>query len=155
MAKTSNVSRRIEELNADLGTMIVHYQRLARWNYWTAFGIRFATVLSSVVAGIGGLSEMYPKVFAVVAFLPAALAVFAANLKFQDRAHWHYRKKDAINRLRNRLRFELPDPPTRDAVAEISSDLSALNISMSAEWEALFGLDTQVVAKPGPVNSTG
>lgn len=145
MEQTGEVDRRIVELGRDLETMIGHYQRLARLNYLTAFGLRFAIVISSIVAGIGGLALDQPKLFAIVAFLPAALATFTTNLKFQDRANWHYRKKDSLNGLRNSLRFQLPDPPTRESVADIAEALTALNKGMSEEWESLFGLETQVI----------
>jgi hypothetical protein len=143
-------------LESELGTLVHHYYKYGRWNYSTAFALRFSIVISSIIAGVGGLASALPhQVFAFIAFLPAALSVFATNLKYQDRANWHYRGKDALNRLLNRLRFELPDPPTPEAVAAISQEMSELNVAMSAEWEALFGLDTQLIlrsetAKPPP-----
>lgn len=147
MGRAGEIDRRIAELNGDLDTMIGHYQRLARLNYLTALALRFAIVISSIVAGIGGLALDQPKLFAIVAFLPAALATFTTSLKFQDRANWHYRKKDALNGLRNSLKFELPNPPTQESVAAIARALTRLNKTMSDEWESLFGLDTQVVTR--------
>lgn len=147
MSENIEVVSRREMLAADLSKMISHYQSLGKSNYFTAYCISLISVGASLIAGIGGLSLKSPLLFAFVAFIPAAVAIIAASFKLQDRANWHYRKKDALNGLRNSLLFELPDPPTCESIAIISRQLTDLNVTMSRDWEQSFGWDSALKHK--------
>src|SRR5437764_13981857 len=99
-------------LRSELESAIDHYRDLAKRTYRLNAGVMILTVGASLVGGIGGLSDIIPaKAAGALALLPGLLAVFATTMKFQAKANQHYRRKDALQILRNRLLFELPEPP--------------------------------------------
>lgn len=82
-----------------------------------------------------------------IALLPAAVALIATSMKFQGKANWHYRKKEALEGLRCRLQFELPESPSADDVASISESFRGITEKMTKEWEKELALDFSYFAK--------
>ena len=116
------------------------YLRLARFNYYAAQGLLWASLAASSLAALLGL---VPSLSAAIEKwqlgLASALSVlfttFSQQVGFQQRANWHYRKVHQIRTLRRRLQFELPTSPTADDIAAVSNARSAMDLEMSKEWE--------------------
>ena len=116
------------------------YLRLARFNYYAAQGLLWASLAASSLAALLGL---VPSLSAAIEKwqlgLASALSVlfttFSQQVGFQQRANWHYRKVHRIRTLRRRLQFELPTSPTADDIAAVSNARSAMDLEMSREWE--------------------
>ena len=87
------------------------YLRLARFNYYAAQGLLWASLAASSLAALLGL---VPSLSAAIEKwqlgLASALSVlfttFSQQVGFQQRANWHYRKVHRIRTLRRRLQFE-------------------------------------------------
>ena len=75
-----------------------------------------------------------------IAFIPGAVAVIAATMKFEGKSNWHYRKLYGLNSLKSRLLYELPFEPSVDHVAAISKERRELITEMEREWEAVLSL---------------
>jgi hypothetical protein len=148
MVPTPEIKIRIETLRTELDDSIAHYQRLAKRNYRFALLLMMITLLSSAAAGVGGLFlGLDGKITGGLALLPGIIALMATTLNPQGRANWHYRKKDALNALRRRLLFELPEAPSADNVASIARDWTEIADSMNGEWEKHFGLNWSTFLK--------
>ena len=79
-----------------------HYRRLAKYTHRFNLAIMTLTVVTSLVAGIGGLAKIFrPELVGALALLPGLLAIFATTMKLQAKANQHYRRKDALQALRN------------------------------------------------------
>ena len=143
-------------LRSELESAIDHYRGLAKRTYRLNAGVMILTVGASLVGGIGGLSDILAaKAAGALALLPGLLAVFATTMKFQAKANQHYRRKDALQILRNRLLFELPEPPADTDIAAISREWADLTNRMNDEYErslqfdwAHFTTDTQDRTRP-------
>lgn len=135
MTMDAELAGRRERMGRDLDRAIAQVSAAGRRNYFAAFTLATVGVLASVAAGILAFVEADRFVVGIVALVPAMTALVTSRLKLQERANWHYRRRDALLALFNMLHFELPDPPTADAVAEISRRWSAINTELSGEWE--------------------
>ncbi|PNE12151.1 MAG: hypothetical protein CR217_04865 [Beijerinckiaceae bacterium] len=116
------------------------YLRLARFNYFAAQGLLWASLAARSLAALLGL---VPSLSAAIEKwqlgLASALSVlfttFSLQVGFQQRANWHYRKVHRIRTLRRRLQFELPTSPAAADIAAVSNARSAMDLEMSKEWE--------------------
>jgi hypothetical protein len=138
MPYSPEIQKRVDTLTQDLSKEIARGLRNARWNNGTAFALKIGIVVSSIVAALGGLANflnMPKSTVGAIALLPGLMALAASNLKFQERANWHCRKVDSLMSLRRRLLFEIPESPSVDNLASISSDWSEVDESAQTEWE--------------------
>jgi hypothetical protein len=130
------IRHRIDELSAELESKVKYYRRTALLNHFITLAITVLTLAASATAGLGGLFfDFSGKVAGGIALLPGIFGLIVASLKPHAKANWHYRKVDALQALGRRLKYELPEMPTADNVAAISSALSDLERSMTREWE--------------------
>jgi hypothetical protein len=135
----------MESLEVQLTSAIKRYVRLARRNYGFAYTLVVGTILSSAVAGIGGITaQLTPFLAGVLALIPAFSSVTASILKPQGRANWHYRKAGRLIALRRQLTNEHADPK------DISAEWRLVDGEMDQEWEKNFGLDASLVPGIGP-----
>jgi hypothetical protein len=156
MPESSEIKDRIKSLQDELKQAIEHYRRLARRNYGFALLLMTLTLAASAVAGVGGLFfGLSGQITGGLALLPGILALVATVLKPQDRANWHYRKKDDLNALRRRLTYELPESPSPDNVAAISSAWSDLDKGFNEEWEKNFALNWSPFSKADSGGTSG
>jgi hypothetical protein len=137
---TSILDRRQSILLEEIVTDEKRYLRFARSNYFSAQGLLCASLVAGSLAALLGivpaLSEGIEKwQLGVVSALSVGFTAFSRQLRFQQKANWHYRKVDGLRALRRRLQFELPASPTADNIAAVSNSLSAMDIQMSKEWE--------------------
>lgn len=148
MPQGLDIGSRIESLRGELETEIKLCRRLARRNYRFALLLMTITLASSGIAGIGGIFfGLSAKTTGGIALLPGITALVATMLKPQGRANWHYRKESALNALRRRLLYQLPESPSPDNVAAIANEWSALDLKMNEDWEKDFALNWSSFAK--------
>ncbi len=148
MAPTPEMAAKINSLQQELNSAIEHYRRLAVSNYRFALALMIVTLIASALAGLGGIFFGFgAKLTGGIALLPGITALIGSVLKPQGRANWHYKKKDALNALRRRLLYELPESPSPDNVAAISNDWASLDKQMNEEWERNYILDWSSFAK--------
>lgn len=139
MALTAELQRKIDTLQNDLNYSISCYSRLARLHYRVSLVLSYATVLSSLGAGAGGiLLHLDGQTTGVLALLPVILATFAMNLKLQEKGNWHYRKKDALNAFSRLLRFKMKEDEAEKTLDEIIDAWNELDRTMDAQWEKEF-----------------
>lgn len=83
--------------------------------------------------------------------MPPLLAFAAINLRLDARASWFRRKEKALDALRRRLRYELPESPDADQIALISRERSLLEKKLQDDFEknCLFGF-THIFGHRGP-----
>ncbi|MFI4994883.1 MAG: hypothetical protein ACHQAQ_03760 [Hyphomicrobiales bacterium] len=116
------------------------YLRLARWNYYPAQSLLWASLDAG---GLAALLGVVPPLAATVekwqlgliSALAVALTTFSRQAGFQQKANWHYRKVDGLKALQNRLEYELPVSPTADNIAAVSSAYSKMDSEMTKQWE--------------------
>lgn len=69
----------------------IRYERMrAAGDYWIALILMGIALVSSAIAGLGGLAfggSAHRTV--AVAFIPGAVAVIAATMKFEGKSNWH------------------------------------------------------------------
>jgi hypothetical protein len=134
----------MESLEDQLGEAIRRYVRLARRNYVFAYALVVGTILSSALAGIGGMTaQLTPLQAGALALVPALTSLVASFLKPQGRANWHYRKAAKLIALRRQLTNEHADP------SNISKEWRSVDEAMDGEWEKNFGLDASTVPGVG------
>ena len=110
-------------------------------DYWLALILMIVALISSIAAGLGGLAFGWTaQRTGAIAFIPGAIAVIAATMKFEGKSNWHYRKLYGFNSLKSRLLFELPLAPSVDHIAAISKERRELITEMEKEWEAVLSL---------------
>jgi hypothetical protein len=134
---TQILEDRKSDLLQDLEIERASYLRNARWNYFSAQVMSWASLAASAAAALLGLipSSVDKWVVGVVAALSTGLIAASRQLGLQQKANWHYRKVDRLKTLRNRLLYELPISPSPDNIVAISKAKSAMDTEMSKDWE--------------------
>jgi hypothetical protein len=138
----TEVQRRQQGLSLSLKDDYTKYIRLGRWNYYSALTIRWLSAAAGLVAGFFGLTNFASS--AVVGGIAAAagiLLAFGRDLKFQQKANWHYRRAEGTARFQNRLEFQLPEFPHVDNVKEVAADYARFSQDMTKEWEDHVAFD--------------
>jgi hypothetical protein len=99
------------------------YLRLGRWNYHSALAIRWLSAAAGLVAGILGLTSVASSaVVGGIAAVAGVLLAFGRDLKFQQKANWHYRRAEGTSTFQNRLQYRLPASPTVEDISAVSAD---------------------------------
>jgi hypothetical protein len=136
MPPTPEIQRRVDALKEQLDEEIVHSWEKAKRNHLANLILMIIALAASVIAGLGGITNaLSAQTTGAVALLPGLMALVAVTMKFQGKAGWHYRKRDALKNLKSRLCFELPESPSADNVAAIAKEKRELTIAMQDEWE--------------------
>ena len=149
MVNSAEVQKRKDLLESKLEGAISHYTLCSKVDYWITVILMLTALLASAGAGIGGITEkLTAQHTGALALIPGIIALDATTMKFQDKAHWHYRKRDALEALKSRLLFQLPEATSADSIAAIAADYDELNRTMSKEWEERFSLNFNLVSKP-------
>jgi hypothetical protein len=137
---TQRRNQAMESLEAQLNSWIARYRGLARRNYIFAYILVVRTILSSAIAGIGGITaQLTSYQTAVIALVPAFCSLAASFLKPQARANWHYRMAARLTAFRRQLINEHADP------ANISAEWRSVDEEMEKIWEVNFGLDAAAI----------
>lgn len=130
----NEVEKRRARMADDLNKAIGVHGSAAKRNYFFTFSLALLATIASILAGILAFLQFTGVWVGVLALIPAASAILLSRLKLQERANWYYRKKDGLLGLYNELHYELPDPPTSVALAELSKKWTALNLERATPW---------------------
>jgi hypothetical protein len=148
------VRRRLDMLMADLAEALARNTRRARANYLASIFFVWGALLASCLAAVAGVFElMSSKLVGSLALIPGIVSVFPTQLKFQERAHWHFRKKDLLQGIMNEARFGLPDPPSLGDIKHLAEKFTTLNLQMGAEWMRDIGSNDEASALEGNLPS--
>jgi hypothetical protein len=147
MADKETEARRAK-MTRDLDHALGVLGAAATRNYFTTFALALLATGASIAASILAFLQASAALVGVLALIPAMAGILMNRLKFQQRANWYYRKKEALLELYNQLHFELPDPPTSAAIAAISKKWTRLNGEMSGAWETSLALSPEELEKP-------
>src|ERR1700675_1815415 len=123
MPTSDAITKRINDLDAELLAVAAREKSLAKSAYLWSQGLFIAALLCSVAAAICGLFfNISGKIVGGIATLPPIIAFVATNLKLEARSSWHYKKYYVLQALHSRLVFQLPENPTADNVSSIAID---------------------------------
>src|ERR1700719_544593 len=111
MTMTPEIQKRAERLERELSSAISHANLRARVNHWIALVLIAGALLSSAAASLGAFTGWNNNLIGALALVPGIAALIETTLKFQSKSNWRYRKVDALNALRRRLLYELPEVP--------------------------------------------
>jgi ABC-type multidrug transport system fused ATPase/permease subunit len=160
METSKEVQARIDEFHRELDVMIRARRRQAKANYYFSYILMIVTVLSSAVAGIGGLIGQFDaKVVGAIALLPGFIALTVAMLKPQTRANVQYRSLAKLYEFRGLLKFGLPEAPSADDVRKVfelfneaQASLDKELAALSFDWSGFAPPSSQI---PAPGNRSG
>ena len=133
------------------------YSSLGRLNYYCALAIRWLASAAGLLAGALGLTnKASAATVGAIAGAAGLLLAFGRDLKFQQKANWHYRRAEGALRFGNRLEFELALPPSVDDIANLSREYNQFSEDMTELWERGLALDLEPAPRtspqtPGPV----
>jgi hypothetical protein len=139
---TTETQQRKASLGAKFRNDYDKYSRHARWNYHSALTIRWFSAAAGLVAGFLGLTNVVSS--AVVGGIAAAagiLLAFGRDLKFQEKANWHYRRAEGTAAFQSRLEYQLPESPTVDNIAAVAAAYDRFSGDMTKEWEDRLAAD--------------
>lgn len=148
MAPSPEVSTQIGKLESELVRHSRGTQAKARLNHRVALGLMLLALACSVAAGVLGVFfEKSSKLVGGLAILPPLIAFVGTNMKFEGKSSWHYRKTNALEALRLRLLYQLPDPPKSADVGSIAKEYSELNERMQREWDDTLNFNWSGISK--------
>jgi hypothetical protein len=98
-ANSAHNSTEAQQRKASLDTKFRNdydkYLHLGRWNYYSAITIRWLSAASGLVAGFLGLTGFASSALVGgIAATAGILLAFGRDLKFQQKANWHYRRAE-------------------------------------------------------------
>jgi hypothetical protein len=138
MEASREVQARIDKFLQTLDVMIVARRKQAKANYYFSYVLMIATICSSAIAGIGGLSGQFDaRLIGALALFPGFLSLAAALLKPQTRANVQYSSLVQLYELHGKLEFGLPDPPSAEDVRKVFDLFTASQKSLDKELAAL------------------
>jgi len=139
---TNGVETRRDTLRALIISSISDENRNGNVDYYIALAFMIITLLASALAALGGLALGFTaKVTGFIALFPGIIAFAETQIKLQGKANWHYRKRNELETIRQRLDYQLPTNITADNIAAISRSLSEITLAMQKEWEDKFSLN--------------
>ncbi|HTP69979.1 MAG TPA: hypothetical protein VMJ35_13810 [Dongiaceae bacterium] len=149
MTLSQELERRRETLAAILEGHAIKTRRRARWNHRTSMALMVLSVLcSATAAGLGFFTTQSSRLVGGIAILTPLIAYVAVNLKLEGKASWHHRKSNALYALSSRLRYELPEQPAADQIADVSKAYDALNVAMQREWDSTLSFHWTGLSRP-------
>lgn len=142
MPNSDDIQNRIETLRVILNRDIIWSRVKHIFDHWLAIGLMAFTIGASIAAGVGALAFKWSAAeTGKVALVPGFCAIVASHFKFEDKANWHSRKLDAMEKLKNKLLLELPANPSVDDVAAVSRARTKVIEDMQKEWERAFSFN--------------
>lgn len=138
---TDDVAIRRLELEAELDGEIKREKHAAEIDYWIGVYLMIFALVSSFLAGIGGIAGWFSaSVTGGIALIPGAMALVATTLKFEAKSDWHYRKQYALKGLKDRLRFESPLEISVEQISAIARERRELFDKLNKEWRGSLSL---------------
>jgi hypothetical protein len=137
------------QLGEELSKSVSKYRNLGRLNYYVSFLLYIVAVLSSISATLMALSGNFSGPFqATVTAIPGGALLIANTFRFNERARWHYNKKNQLNALYRLFVAQAPgtSPP------ELAEKWNKIDSAMEASWPGFGALSG---SPPGPRKSGG
>jgi hypothetical protein len=135
LAISSELKGRIDALAHELQQASDQESRSATTSYYSSQTMLLLSLGCSVVAAIGGIFLHFPgPTVGGVAALPPLIAYVASSFRLEIRQNWYYRKAVALDTLRSRLLYQLPEEPTVENVSAIAEARDKLVADMQKEW---------------------
>jgi hypothetical protein len=131
----------------DLDAAIKVHRQGGKRHYFATVALGMAAAGSSILAGILAFLKADSTLVGIFALIPAMATILISSLKLQEKANWYYKKKDALLGLYNALHFELPHPPTVEAITELSRKWTELNSTMQGDWDGKLALSVEDLKK--------
>ena len=140
--RISEEEARKRSLLEDFRKEIGRERRLGRLERFLSGKLLFLAITASGVAGIAGLTNLLSaRWVGGIALLPNLLLLYARSFKLEERASWHYRKKNRLEDLRDQILYQMPENPTWDQLAPINKKKHGLNKEMQDEWDTRLSLN--------------
>jgi hypothetical protein len=108
-------------------------------------------LMCSAAAAVAGIIAKEATAAGIFAILSPLIAYIVANLKLDGKACWYFNRVNALDALRSRLQYELPENPSADNIAAIAHDRSVLVDTMEKMWDKQLVLDWSALSKPAHV----
>jgi hypothetical protein len=135
LALSLEVKSRIERLDRELEDAAKQQRRDASKSYYSSQAMLFASLVCSLAAAISGIFfGVSPKIVGGIATLPPLIAYLAVSFRLELRQNWYFRKAVALEKLRSRLLYQLPEEPTVENVSAIAAARDTLVSDMQREW---------------------
>jgi hypothetical protein len=135
LATSSEVQSRIERLANELQQAAKQESHRAIRQYFSSQTVLILSLGCSAAAAISGIGFLVsPRIVGTIAILPPLIAYLATSFRLSVRENWYYRKSVALEALRSRLLYQLPEEPTADNVAAIAAARDKLVTDMQQEW---------------------
>jgi hypothetical protein len=135
-AASAEIEMRKARLRDDIASTIAHYRALAKRNYNLNVWLLCTAIAVSLLGGLLGVLELASsKTVGALALLPGVIAAMAASLKMQTKANQYYRRKDALQFLRNYLMYDCPIPCTQEAISKVTAAWQELTERANKEFE--------------------
>jgi hypothetical protein len=104
-------------------------RRMAKRNYFFAYGVAGITVIASIAAGITvGMADVPKSLVAALAALPAVMLTASTVFRFEQKSAWFWKKTKALEALVRQLKYESL------AAAQASKAFSEVESSLEREW---------------------
>lgn len=122
------------KLTRELEGEIADARRRGKRNYYAAYGLKLAALISSIAAGALGIAELAPsKVVGIIAFIPSAAVLLSQELKLQQKANFCYGAAAAFRKIRAKCEFGREGD---DSVADLALETAQLQEQLNQDWDA-------------------
>jgi hypothetical protein len=143
----SSLSERAQSLHDEIAKAAAHYQCMARLNYHFSLALVWLALGASVFIAVGGIAfNVSAKMLGITALVPTIAMLVNTVYQPQSRSRWHYAKRDRLNAMRRRLKYELPERPTADNIAAVSHDWAKLDVEMDDHWHKTIQIDWNAIS---------
>jgi len=140
MARSSEMSGKIETLLNEIKKEKEHCGKLGRLDHWTGLIIMVVAILGSIAASACGFLQAGRTITGFVPLIPALAGTLGTTFKFDGRAAWHYERQHAMKQLERKLTVELQDDATQEEVDAVSKKLDEISKEMLGRWIKQFSL---------------
>lgn len=131
-----------EQANKQLDVLIGEIDAIAnkstiqgRIYYYLGYGLALISVVTSIMAGILALSDAASLWFVgVIALVPAFCATVAGQLRFVEKANWHYGRRRKYRTLARETRFARLKHPTLEVLEAAHSSLETIEAELDDTW---------------------
>jgi hypothetical protein len=120
-----------DRLRAELEKRMARSATSETLTRWTGYILVVGTLVASFGAFVMSLEGFSSKNVGIIAALAGLCTAVNTTFKFDSRADWFCRRKNAYRRLHYRLLFSSDEPPD---VAAIAAELSVLQEALSADF---------------------
>jgi hypothetical protein len=109
----------------EIATAAEQARRMAKRNYFFAYGVAGITVIASIAAAVTvGMADVPKPLIAALASLPAVMLTASTVFRFEQKSAWFWKKTKALDAIVRQLKYEsLGAVDASKAFSEIESEL--------------------------------